>query len=297
MSSTPEREGGGGGPSPKPLPSRESPARIRHLDVDGVRLRVSVRGTGRPLLILTGIGASLELAKPFEDAMLDHGVQTIAVDAPGTGQSSSYRWPRRMSGIARTMERMLDELGFDEVDVLGVSFGGVLAQQVAHQAPKRVRRLVLAATAPGVPGLGGIPGSPRVLLAMSTPWRYTSPDYYRRMAGQIYGGAARDSSDSLLHGSTARFAQAPSVSGYLSQLYAISFWTGLPWLWRFRMPALVLAGDDDPIVPLVNARILAAVIPGARLEVFRGGGHLFVLERPQEAASRVADFLSGARIG
>jgi pimeloyl-ACP methyl ester carboxylesterase len=181
------------------------------------------------------------------------------------------------------------------VDVMGVSFGGVLAQQLAHQAPNRVRRLVLAATGPGVAGLGGVPGSPRAMLALATPRRYQSPDYFRRIAGAVYGGDARRDSDALLHGSLARFSEAPSMRGYLDQLYAISFWTGLPWLWRLSQPTLVLAGDDDPIVPTINGRILARVIPNARLEIIDGGGHLFVLERPTEIAALVAEFLAADR--
>jgi poly(3-hydroxyoctanoate) depolymerase len=271
-------------------PSPDQP-RIRFVEVDGVRLRTSVRGTGHPLLVLTGIGASLELSAPLERALDLHGMQTLALDAPGTGESSRYRRPRRMPGLARTVERTLEALGYDRVDVLGVSFGGVLAQQLARQAPQRVRRLVLAATAAGVPGLGGVPGSPRALLALATPRRYQSPDYYRRVAGALYGGQARRDPDALLHGSIARFSEAPSLRGYLDQLYAISFWTGLPWLWRLPQPTLVLGGDDDPIVPVINGRILTRVIPNARLEIIRGGGHLFLLERPTELAALIAAFL------
>jgi poly(3-hydroxyoctanoate) depolymerase len=273
-------------------PASDNESRIRYVDADGVRLRTSVRGTGSPLLILTGIGASLELSAPVERPLNSHGVQTIALDAPGTGESSRYHRWRRMPGLARTVDRTLDALGYDQVDVLGVSFGGVLAQQFAHQSPQRVRRLVLAATAAGVPGLGGVPGSPRALLALATPHRYESPDYYRRIAGTLYGGQARRDPDALLHGSIARFSEAPSLRGYLAQLYAISFWTGLPWLWQLRQPTLVLAGDDDPIVPVINGRILARIIPRARLEIIRGGGHLFLLERPTEVADLIAAFLA-----
>jgi poly(3-hydroxyoctanoate) depolymerase len=264
---------------------------IRIVDVDGVQLRTSIRGAGSPLLVLTGIGASLELSAPFERALNPYGVQTLALDAPGTGESTRYRRPRRMPGLARTVERTLEALGYDRVDVLGVSFGGILAQQLAHQAPKRVRRLVLAATAAGVPLLGGVPGSPRALLALATPRRYHSPDYYRRIAGTLYGGEARRDPDAVLHGSIARFSEAPSLGGYLGQLYAISFWTGLPWLWRLRQHTLVLVGDDDPIVPVVNGKILTRVIPHAQLEIIRGGGHLFLLERPTEIADLIAAFL------
>jgi poly(3-hydroxyalkanoate) depolymerase len=263
------------------------PATIRFVDVDGVRLRTSVRGEGPPLLLITGLGASLDLAAPFERELTARGMQAIAFDAPGVGQSTAYAWPRRMSGMAATVERMLDALGYDRVDVLGVSLGGVVAQQLAHQAPSRVRRLVLAATGPG---LGGVPGSPSVLLALATPRRYYQPDYYRSIAGRIYGGDARRDPDALLHGSIARFIERPSVRGYFGQLYAISGWTSMPWLRSLPQPTLVLAGDDDPIVPLINGRILARRIPDARLHVVRGG-HLLLLERPAQVAALVADFL------
>jgi pimeloyl-ACP methyl ester carboxylesterase len=186
--------------------------------------------------------------------------------------------------------QLSEHQGYDNLDVLGVSFGGVLAQQLAHQAPNLVRRLVLAATAAGSPLLGGVPGSPRALLALATPRRYRSPDYYRRKAGTVYGGEARRDPDALLDGSAARFAEPPSLRGYLDQLFAIGGWTGLPWLWRLRQPTLLLLGDDDPIVPVVNGKILARLIPDARLEVVQGG-HLFLLERPAEMAALIADFL------
>jgi poly(3-hydroxyoctanoate) depolymerase len=267
---------------------------IRFVEVDGVRLRTSVRGQGPPLLLITGLGASLDLAEPFERELTTLGVQTISFDAPGVGQSTAYRRPRRMRGVASTVEQLLHALGYDQVDVLGVSLGGVIAQQLAHQAPQRVRRLVLAATGPG---LGGLPGSPRVLLTLATPRRYDQPDYYRRVAGRIYGGAARRDPDALLGGSVARFVERPSMWGYLGQLYAISGWTSLPWLGSLRQPTLVLAGDDDPIVPLVNGRILARCIPSARLRVVRGGGHLFLLEQPARIAAVVAGFLERAGAG
>jgi poly(3-hydroxyoctanoate) depolymerase len=279
------------GDAPNPTAKSSDRAVIRFLDVDGVRLRTSTLGTGPPLLIITGLGASLELAEPFEREIVARGRQAIGFDAPGVGESTRYRWPKRMPGVARTVERMLDELGHQQVDVIGVSLGGVIAQQLAHQAPDRVRRLVLAATGPGVVGLGGIPGSPRAMLALATRRRYTSPDYYRRVAGDLYGGLARTDPDALLHGSVARFSEAPSLGGYLGQLYAISFWTGIGWLRTLQQPTLVLNGDDDPIIPVLNGRILAHCIPNAELHVVRGGGHLFLLEKPAETADLVATFL------
>lgn len=236
-----------------------------------------------------GIGGNLEMWEPFERALDGSGIETITFDAPGTGESTGWRWPRRMRGLARVMERLLDALGHERVDVLGVSFGGALAQQLTLQAPERVRRLVLAAT---LPGLGGVPGSPRALLVLATPRRYHDPQYFARVAPVLYGGRIRREPELLRQQAYARFAHPPSVRGYLHQMYALPGWTSLPWLRGIRQPTLVLAGDDDPIVPVLNARILAGLIPGAELRVLPGGGHLFLLEEAEESARLVADFLA-----
>jgi poly(3-hydroxyoctanoate) depolymerase len=151
-----------------------------------------------------------------------------------------------------------------------------------------VRRLALAATGPG---LGGVPGSPRVLLTLATPRRYDQPDYYRRVAGRIYGGEARRDPDALLHGSVARFIERPSMWGYLGQLFAISGWTSLPWLGSLRQPTLVLVGDDDRSSRWSMDGPSPAASPNARLYVVRGGGHLFLLEQPARIAAVVAGFL------
>jgi poly(3-hydroxyoctanoate) depolymerase len=126
--------------------------RIRLVDVDGIRIRAAVRGQGRPLLLVTGVGGNIEVWQPFERAVEGSGIQTITVDAPGVGASTNLRRPRRMGALARTVDRLIGALGYEAVDVLGVSFGGALAQQLVRQSPDRVRRLVLAATAPGCPG-------------------------------------------------------------------------------------------------------------------------------------------------
>ncbi|WP_375481092.1 alpha/beta fold hydrolase [uncultured Jatrophihabitans sp.] len=261
------------------------------MDLSSVRLRARLAGDPSrrpPLLIISGIGAGLEMAAPFEHELNECGVRTISYDAPGVGESTAYRWPRRMPSVAQTIVELLDALSVDVVDVFGVSLGGAVAQQLARQASHRVRRLVLAATGPGV---GGLPGSPRVLWSLATPRRYYQPDYYRRIAGTTYGGIARSDPDALLYGSLARFRGRPTASGYFAQMYSIAGWTSIPWLRHVQQPTLVLGGDDDPIAPLLNSRILTRLIPHARLIVIPGG-HLFVLERPAAVARTVADFLT-----
>ena len=124
--------------------------------VDGHLLRVSMRGEGRPLLLVMGLGGNIEMWRPLEDALVQHGVQTIAYDAPGTGESPPRLIPLRVPRLARQAAHLLDVLGIPEADVLGVSFGGAVAQQLALDNPQRVRRLVLASTSVG---LGGVPAT------------------------------------------------------------------------------------------------------------------------------------------
>jgi pimeloyl-ACP methyl ester carboxylesterase len=107
----------------------------------GVRLRVARHGAGRPLLLITGIGAHLDMWAPF--ALHAGERELIAFDPPGAGLSQRPRRPLRMTGLAGVVTELLDELGLERVDVLGYSFGGGLAQELAHRAPERVRRLVL----------------------------------------------------------------------------------------------------------------------------------------------------------
>ncbi|GAB3674970.1 alpha/beta fold hydrolase [Salinisphaera aquimarina] len=272
----------------EPIPAgTESSGQLRELVVRGARVRLSVQGEGEPLLLIMGIGASLDMWAPFEQAMVARGYQVIAFDLPGAGASKPLFPPRRMRGLARIAVGVLDALEIDQANVLGVSFGGAVAQEVGHIAPERVRRLILAATAPGI---GGLPGDPRALMHMLTPLRYWSPNYARRIAGTLYGGRARNAPDEQANVGL-RFMRPPSLYGYLTQMYAISGWSSLLWLHRLRPKTLVLAGNDDPIIPLFNGKLLATVAPNATLRVIDGGGHLFLLDQTEEVAEIVNLFI------
>ena len=257
--------------------------------VGGIDLRVSVRpgsaeASRPPLLLCNGIGAPIEMWTPFRDPL---GRPTIAFDAPGVGESQVPLIPPTMSGVARLVLQILDHLDVPTVDVLGVSWGGALAQDVAHRGGDRVRRLVLCATmAGGLP----VPGDPRVLAILATPLRYWSPSYLNRVATRLYGPDVAGNPEMMAHQRRARFTRAPSGRGYVWQMLALRRFASVLWLHKLAQPTLVLAGRSDPIIPVANGRILAGRIPGGRLEVVEGG-HLFLLTNPTEMAARVNEFL------
>jgi poly(3-hydroxyalkanoate) depolymerase len=260
---------------------------VRQIAIGGQSLRVAIKhGSDKqpPLLLFNGIGANWELAKPLLEAF--KSTTAIVFDAPGVGGSPRPQLPYRPSTLARLAAALMTELGHAEIDVAGVSWGGGIAQQFAHQYPKRCRRLVLAATAPGVTM---VPANLSVLWKMATPRRYTDKDYMRKIAADIYGGAFRK--DPSLIGQHAAAMHGARNLGYLYQLLALAGWTSLPWLWSLPQPTLVLMGSDDPLVRPINGQILAGLIPSAELRMV-DDGHLFMVTRPAETAALIEAFLA-----
>lgn len=269
--------------------NRAGETEIRHINVGGQLLRVGVRPRsargGPTLLLVNGIGANIELADPFVEELVHEGIEVVNFDVPGVGGSPTPPVPYRFPGLARLVSRMLDELGYEEVDVLGLSWGGGLAQQFAHQHPDRCRRLVLASTSTGAVM---VPGKPSVLLKLATPRRYLDPSRMEEIAPDIYGGRARSDPEAVRKHTGA--IRARGARGYYYQLLAGTGWTSIHWLRKLRQPTLIIHGSEDPIVPLANAKIMARLIPDSRLYVVKDG-HLALLTSAKELAPMVERFL------
>ena len=234
---------------------------------------------------MNGVGVMLEVLHPFVDA-LDPTIEIIRFDVPGVGKSPPPIMPYRFSTLAWLVTKMLDQLGYKQVDVLGISWGGGLAQQFALQHGKRCRRLVLASTGTGTIM---IPGHPSILSKMATPRRYTDPSYLEEIAADIYGGDLR-STPEFMH-ELAQDMRLDQPQGYFYQMWAAMGWTSLPWLPFLRQPTLILAGDDDPLIPLINARIMQRLIPRSKLHVYHGG-HLGLMTHEQELVPVIEQFLT-----
>jgi len=191
-----------------------------------------------------------------------------------------------MRTFATNVSRLLDDLQMDQVDVLGLSWGGMAAQQFAHDHPERVRRLVLAST---TPGFISVPPKPTSTLALLRPSR--SAKRAERLNKHLYGGdLLRD--PSLIH----RLGLLRPMDGptYRRQMLAITGWSSMPWLRGVRHETLILHGDDDPVVPFVNARLMQMVMPNATLERVERGGHLYLFTRPRVHGRQISRFLSRA---
>jgi poly(3-hydroxyoctanoate) depolymerase len=254
--------------------------------VAGQRLRVAVSGSGRPLLLLNGIGGSLELWEPLVEKL---DAEVIRFDAPGTGGSPVRKRPMSIPALANLTARLLDTLGYQEVDVLGMSLGGLTAEQLAISHPDRVRRLVLAVTNFGV---GSFPGKLRAWRILVSPARYYIPGYYETHIRDFVGGRTGRDPDAAEAYAIMRRMHPPQPLGHLWQMTSAATWSTFPLLHRITAPTLVLAGDDDPLIPVINAGVLAWRIPNAQLHVVRGAGHLLVLDEADTVAPVIEDFLA-----
>lgn len=262
------------------------PEKFRIINIQGYSLRVAVRpgkGTGTPLLLMNGIGVGLEAFQPFVDE-LDPAIEVVRFDVPGTGGSPTPNSPYRLSTLCRLIEQILDFLGYNQVDVLGISWGGGLAQQFAFQCEQRCRRLILVSTGPG---MFMVPGKPSVLIKMATAQRFKDPVHMAEIAQDIYGGDLRSNPEFVRQIAHAMHADEPK--GYFYQLLAAMGWTSLPWLRRLQQPTLILSGDDDPIVPAINAKIMHKLIPHSELYIYHGG-HLGLVTHAKELVPLIEQF-------
>lgn len=257
------------------------------VEVMGLQIHVARKpdSSERPLLLFNGIGANLEILIPLMQEL--KGIECITFDMPGIGLSEVPALPMRFKGLAKMSAQILDHFGYGQADALGVSWGGAMAQEFAHRFPKRCQNLILAATSAGAIM---VPGKPSVFMKLTNPKRYFDKNYLKDIAQHIYGGELRNDPE-LMNEYTDRVRPPKSSQGYLYQLYAGAYWTSIHWLHKLPQQTLILAGTDDPLVPVVNARILHSRIPNSQL-IEIDCGHLLLMTKMAEVAPMITDFLT-----
>jgi pimeloyl-ACP methyl ester carboxylesterase len=258
---------------------------------NGCQLVVRQVGDGPPVLLIHGVGCHAAMWSPIEESWTSQHL--VSFDPPGVGKSPARLRPTSISGFADLAAAVLDELGLDEVDVVGYSLGGTVAQALAHRAPDRVRRLVLVATAPG---WGCVPGRWKSMVHLYTPLRFMSRTYYEHTIGVMAGGQARTDPAFVERHAIARLKEHPSLVGYYSQVLAAAAWSSLSWLSEITSPTLVVAGGDDPLLPPANSAILARRIPNARMHLFPDDGHLLLFDERSPAIQVIEEFLTATSV-
>jgi pimeloyl-ACP methyl ester carboxylesterase len=226
------------------------------------------------------MGMSLAAWRPF----LRHlrGFECIEVAVPGSAATVARQPVLTMPKFAALARGLLDRLDIARADVLGLSFGGLVAQQLAYDAPTRVRGLVLVSTSCG---LGGVPSNPASWwnAMLSGVWPPSARQGPQRLARRWSRVIQRE-----LH---AGWTTSPRLGGLAEQIAAASLWSSLGWLPRLTQETLVITGTADALVPAANASILASRMPRAQIHRVPGGGHLCLLDRAAEVGPVVSAFL------
>lgn len=253
-----------------------------------VELSYERSGSGPPLLLIMGAtGTALSWGEPFLDA-LRQDFETIVYDNRGIGKSSRVEEPFTTAQLAQDAAGLLDALELDSAHVLGISMGGMAAQELALAQPERIRTLTLGCTYCG--GEGSSLTSPAVVQRMAEA--RTSGDRERAIRASweanVSAGFAADADayEAFHTRSLERRVAIPVIVAQVQAIAAHDTYARLPGL---TMPTLVVHGTADEIFAVSNGRLVAARIPDARLEILDRVGHLFFLEAPRRSAELVRE--------
>jgi pimeloyl-ACP methyl ester carboxylesterase len=259
--------------------------------VNGIELYYERTGEGPTVLLFNGTMSTLETARPIVDVLAAR-LDVVVHDQRGLGRTSIPEGPYTMADYAADGLALLDHLGIDTCRVAGISFGGMVAQELAVTAPERVERLALLCTSPGGPDRSSYP-----LHELGS----LSPDERRALSLRLMDTrfddewlASHPRDRMMVEAMAGRAAPEPgseAARGVAEQVAARSHhdvWDRLP---AVTAPTLVACGRFDGIAPLANGEAIASRIPGAELRVYEGGHGFFVQD--ERAFPEVIDFLAG----
>jgi 3-oxoadipate enol-lactonase len=251
----------------------------------GLELHYEERGRGPALLLIAGIPAIASdwaaVAEPLSATR-----RVIAYDNRGSGASTVTPGPYTTAQLAADGVALLDHLGVERADVFGMSMGGMIAQELALGWPERVNRLVLGCTHAGVAHAARQPRDSGRAFAMETD------DWAERIRALApFAFSASVDPELLRRFIEKKAGDVQDLDGFRAQIAAVLAHDTFDRLPRIECPTLVITGDDDRVIPAASSDVLHGRIPGSRLEVIAGAGHLFFLEAPERTLTALSRFL------
>ena len=253
------------------------------------------RGSGEPLLLVQGMsGTHLSWGEAFLDALAPR-FDVVAYDHRGIGFSPAAEEPFTIVDLADDAVGLLDALGWDSAHVLGISMGGMVAQELALRHPDRVRTLALGGTYAG--GADQRLTSPEVGQRLFAAMKSGDRELALRTGWEINVSRAFSADEAAYAAFREAALGAPArVPMIARQAQAIAGHDASRRLGAIAVPTLVIHGDEDEMLPVENGRWIAEQIRGARYEELEGVGHMFWIEQPERVAGLLAEhMLSTAR--
>jgi pimeloyl-ACP methyl ester carboxylesterase len=233
-----------------------------------------------------GLGYSLEMWHRTLPMLAGH-YRTIVFDNRGVGRSDVPPGPYPIATMAADAAAVMDSAGMERAHVFGVSMGGMIAQELALQQPQRVLSLILGCTHCGM--TKAVPADPQVIKLLFTRATMTPDEAFEATVPIVYDpGTPRERIEEDF---ALRRRHYPTERGYLAQLQGIMSWESASRLGRLSVPTLIIHGESDRLVPPENGRILAELIPGARLLMLSEASHIFMTDQPDSSNRAILDFL------
>ncbi|MGO9450294.1 MAG: alpha/beta fold hydrolase [Candidatus Binataceae bacterium] len=252
------------------------------LKAGDINIHYDAQGSGEPLLMIMGLGASSAVWDPELVDELAKSFRTITFDNRGTGQTDKPDKPYSIEMFADDAAGVLDGLDIRRAHIFGVSMGGMIAQEFALRHPGRTGSLTLGCTTAG--GAHSVPPPPESLKVLTAPREGVPPEEVIRRGWPLsftpqYLAANRASLEAriprLLAHPTPPFAFKRQMEG----TYTLKTWDRLP---EIKAPTLVITGAEDVLIPAANSKLLAERIPGAKLHLIPNAGHGFTTEARDE---------------
>ncbi len=253
----------------------------------GVKVYWEGRGKGDPLLLIMGLGYTLDMW--YRTApILSQSYRTITFDNRGVGRSDVPPGPYSIAAMAADAAAVMDSAGVTGAHVFGISMGGMIAQEFALQYPERTRSLILGCTSHGGPE--AVPADLEVITTLMARGTMSAEDGVRATIPFIY--APSTPRERLEQDLEIRRRTFPTAQGYFAQVQAIFAYESRSRLSQINAPTLVVHGESDRLVPPENGRRIARLIDGARLVIIPGASHIFPTDQPEKAHQVILDFLA-----
>jgi 3-oxoadipate enol-lactonase len=260
--------------------------------INDINIHYRIYGEGEPLLLIMGLGGNADWWHDLFLQRMAERFQVVTFDNRGTGRTDKPEGPYSIPQMASDAVGLMDHLGWSSADVMGVSMGGMIAQELTLNYPERVKRLVLACTNCG--GREQVPAEAEVLALLTLPrGELSDEELLRATLPLLFQPEYIEEHQEEIKENIKRLTIAPTPpKSFKNQLQGIMAWSAHARLGEIKQPTLVITGDEDILIPPENSRILADAIPGCRLEEIRGGAHGFISQFPDEVADEVLAFLT-----
>ena len=260
--------------------------------VDGISLFYERHGAGEPVLLIQGMsGTHLAWGEAFM-AELGDDLDLVVYDHRGVGSSTPQTDPFSIARLADDATGLLDALGWDDAHVLGISMGGMVAQELALRHPQRIRTLTLGCTYPG--GSGAQLADPALIQELAGALLSGDRELALRTGFAANLSAAHVADEAHWAPFEAMATALPvAVPVIMLQMQAVMGHDASARLGSIEAPTLVVHGTEDQMLPVVNGELIARSIPDARLELLGGVGHMFWWEQPERSAALVRSQVLG----